>query len=73
MQKDNKWFYIMVMVVFSVLFISMAVSESRKNTTERDLKYLNCVEAMQKAIPDPNDNGRASFLQSCEDNWNEKN
>lgn len=41
-------------------------SHNKVSKTEDDLKYLTCVENMQKAIPDPNDtDGRSKFLQDC--------
>lgn len=30
-----------------------------------DAKYDACVEAMNEAIPDPNDEGRPNFLKNC--------
>lgn len=30
-----------------------------------DKKYSDCVDAMNEAIPDPNDEGRPNFLKNC--------
>jgi len=61
METSIKWIAIVIMVV--ALFWSMVASE--ENQLE-SANYQKCVTAMQEAIPDPNDDSRASFLKECQ-------
>lgn len=63
--QTNKWFYIMGAVVCVAMFWAIAVRDTEDQKTAR---FDKCVEAVQKAIPDSNDNSRASFLKDCYQN-----
>lgn len=54
---------VMVVMVSLMYFASKSDQNSADNT-----RFNACVDAMQKAYPDPNDNGRVSFLKNCYDN-----
>lgn len=58
---------ILLMCLIVVGVSSFFTSENKVEKTQKDLKYLTCVEEMQKAIPDANDTeARSAFLKDCE-------
>lgn len=63
MKNLAMWLGIAIMFVAFMYFVSKEdVLIAKQNN------YKICIEAMQKAIPNPNDNGRESFLKNCQNN-----
>ena len=56
----NKIFYTCLVIAGIVILTS-----STRGHKIVDPRWDNCVEEMNQAIPDPNDDGRASFLKNC--------
>lgn len=54
-----------VAIAAMVMFGMYTSDKSYTKQLESD-NYKKCVEVMVKALPDPNDDSRASFLQNCQ-------
>lgn len=66
---ETKWIAIMVLGVFAALAISSFAPSEKENA--RQAKWNNCVDSVNKAIPDSNDTDkRADLLKSCYENNN---
>ena len=61
METFIKW---TALVIISVSFFCFLNQSEKQELNSKS--YDKCIEAMQKAIPDPNDNSRASFLENCQ-------
>lgn len=61
MNKENIFF--MIGVSFVLILIAFQIRSLKQDIT--DIKLDKCQFAMQKAIPDPNDDSRVTFLKDC--------
>lgn len=52
-------------IAIAVMFVAFMWFASKEDIARND-SYNKCVIAMQQAIPDPNDDSRASFLENCQ-------
>ncbi len=52
-------------ILFVIFVLLLGGSTQARKDTE---KLNNCIFLMQKYVPDPNDDQRASFLQQCYEN-----
>lgn len=60
---EKSTMYIVIGVVVCV-FIYFTAQTDRANLQNE--RYYNCITAMNKAMPDQNDDSRASFLAECQ-------
>ncbi len=58
----NKILIFLIVILFGILIHL----ESNRDVSFREHKYDTCIEIMQKAISDPNDDSRSSFLENCQ-------
>lgn len=64
MNSDTMWgIVISVVGLFFILLIAAGSFEKGENAA--DMRWNACINLMTEAIPDPNDDSRASFLQNC--------
>lgn len=61
-----RWTVIGVIIIVFFYFASQSDLERAK-----DKRLDKCIEVMQKAIPDPNDDSRAHYLENCFETTNE--
>lgn len=53
--------------VWVIVILMLGIFGARSQTEElHSQRYDSCIKAMQQAIPDPNDDSRASFLENCQ-------
>lgn len=64
--QEKRYIYVIVVVTFTMMALVLMNRGLRNDVA--DIKLDKCIFAMQKAIPDPNDDRRVEFLKDCYNN-----
>jgi hypothetical protein len=63
--ETSKYMWIAIGLVGITFAVAAGMSDIQNSKSRTEI-YIKCVDAMIEAIPDPNDDGRASFLKECQ-------
>lgn len=62
-KQERRYLYVIGVVTITMMVLVLKVMDVQ--TKIGDIKLDKCQFAMQKAIPDPNDDSRIAFLKNC--------